>query len=298
MRLRVLDTGLAPPRWNVAASAALLAGVDAGEDAVLRFHRYPRSCIVGRFQDIAAELDLDACRTEGVALARRMTGGGAVVMGPGILAFDLVLPGSGAVLHEVTAGVGEALVAALADLGLIAARPTPGSVAIGGLKVSGSAGRLARRAVLHQATLILDLADAPPLSLLRRRTEGGKPTADPRHRVTDMRTALRLLPGPHAEVLAAGRLRSKHEDSASFGAPLRGAPRDDDRGDRGAPTRDADVGKAVIERLTERVAGAFALRPEHDTMTNEARARAATILADTVGRDDFVLTGNVERRAA
>jgi lipoate-protein ligase A len=282
VRLRVLDTGLAPARWNVAASAALLASVDAGEDAVLRFHRYPHSCIVGRFQDIEAELDLAACHAEGTALARRLTGGGAVVMGPGILAFDLVLPGGGAALQRVTDGAGEALVAALTDLGLVAARPTPGSVAIGGLKVSGSAGRLARRAVLHQATLILDLADAPPLSLLRRRTEGGRPTADPRHRVTDVTTAMRAIPSPHAEVLAESEPRSTRDGRASFEASLREAPQDED----------------VTGVLTQRIAATLRLEPSIDTMSDAERAQAATILADTVGRDDFVLTGDVERRAA
>lgn len=197
MRLRVLDTGLRPARWNVAMSAALLAGVEDGMSATLRFHRYPRSCVMGRNQDAAVELDLAACRAAGMEVARRISGGGAVVMGPGVLAFDLVLPDRQAAPGDVPRLAGEALVRVLAAAGFAATRPTAGSVAIGGLKVSGSAGRLGRRAVLHQATLIEDLSRTAPLALLRRRTEAGRPTADPRHRVGDLASAP-ALPGRRA----------------------------------------------------------------------------------------------------
>ncbi|HMO30326.1 hypothetical protein [Enterovirga sp.] len=202
MSLRVLDTGLRPARWNVAMSAALLAGADAGEaPATLRLHRYPLSCVIGRNQDVAAELDLDACRAAGIEIARRVTGGGAVVMGPGVLAFDLVLERPGA---EFGRRAAEALAMALVGLGFPARLATTGSIEIADAKVSGSAGRLGRRAALHQATLVEDLSRTAPLALLRRRTEGGKPTADPRHRVGDLRSFAPVVPGHLARCLAAG----------------------------------------------------------------------------------------------
>ena len=198
--LRVLRTGLVPARLQVAASAALLSRVGEGRGpATLRFHRYPVAVVIGRNQDAAVEVDLAACRASGVELARRITGGGAVAMGPGVLAWDLVLGGGRRDAWALSRLAGEALVETLLAFGVAAERPSSGSVAIGGLKVSGSAGRSVGRAVLHQATLICDLRETAPLSLLRRRTEGGRPTADPRHRVTGLADV--MLPPPGLDAL-------------------------------------------------------------------------------------------------
>lgn len=51
-------------------------------EPTLRLYTYRSHCaLVGRFQNIDAELDLDACRDEGVPFTRRPTGGGAILMG-------------------------------------------------------------------------------------------------------------------------------------------------------------------------------------------------------------------------
>lgn len=205
-RLRLLDTGERPPRWNAAASAALLASAETGGSACLRFHAFPPACVLGRFQDSAVELDLPACEAREVAIARRTTGGGAVVMGPGALAWDLLLPTRVADPHAVARLAGQALVAVLAGFGVAAVQAMTGTIEVGRRKVSGSAGRLGRRALLHQATLIVDLARVAPLALLRRRTEGGRPTPDPTHRVTSLRDELTVVPAAdmlRAELAAA-----------------------------------------------------------------------------------------------
>jgi len=57
--LRILDTGLAPARWNVAMTAALaeLHIRDAIGDTV-RFHRYLACVLVGAGQDMPSAADL------------------------------------------------------------------------------------------------------------------------------------------------------------------------------------------------------------------------------------------------
>lgn len=248
-RLRILDTGLRPARWNTAASAALLAHADETGQDVLRFHRYPAACVIGRNQDAAVELDLAGCRAANVEIARRVTGGGAVVMGPGVLAWDLVLATPRRDVQALARRAGEALVTALAALGPPACLATPGSVEIAGRKVSGSAGRLGRRAALHQATLIVDLEATAPLALLRRRTEGGRPTADPTHRVVDLKGAL----------LAQGRPGPE-------------------------PTL-----PALQARLAAALSDAFGLVPQADELTPVEGADADLILAREAGSDDYVL---------
>lgn len=91
MPLRVADTGLNSARWNFAMTAALAELHRAGEAPdTLRFLRFPPSAIVGRHQILAREVRLYYCRAKGIETARRTTGGGAIYMDPGILAWEIV----------------------------------------------------------------------------------------------------------------------------------------------------------------------------------------------------------------
>ncbi len=58
--------------------------------ATLRLYTYREfCCLVGRFQNIHAELNLEACRSENAQYSRRLTGGGAIIMGDGQLGICL-----------------------------------------------------------------------------------------------------------------------------------------------------------------------------------------------------------------
>ena len=295
MRLRVLDTGLRPARWNAAMSAALLDSVDEGAPATLRFHRYPVSCVIGRNQDVETELDVATCLAEGVQVARRVTGGGAVVMGPGVLAFDLVMPLSRGEAFALPRRAGEALAGALRGLGLEAVLATPGSIEIDGRKVSGSAGRLGRRAALHQATLILDLAEAAPLALLRRRTEAGRPTPDPRHRVVGLKgmrdTSSSPLAGEGGPA-KPGRMRGRDSRSTPALYPSSVSA---------SHCHLLPQGEKVVALqpvILRAFANILSLTPERSEPTGQELARADAILTQTIGRDDFVFTGDVDDRRA
>ncbi|MHB8342313.1 MAG: lipoate--protein ligase family protein, partial [Mycobacteriales bacterium] len=78
---------------GLALDEALLAGYhrDAPErPPTLRLYTYRASAaLVGRFQDLEAEVDLEACRRDGAEVGRRLTGGGAIVMGPAQLGVAL-----------------------------------------------------------------------------------------------------------------------------------------------------------------------------------------------------------------
>lgn len=50
--------------------------------ATLRLYNYQDNCaLVGRFQNINAELDLESCTRQNIEFGRRQTGGGAIIMG-------------------------------------------------------------------------------------------------------------------------------------------------------------------------------------------------------------------------
>ena len=59
-------------------------------EATLRLYTYKNYCtLVGRFQNIHAELDLETIRQMGFQYGRRLTGGGAIIMGEGQLGLCL-----------------------------------------------------------------------------------------------------------------------------------------------------------------------------------------------------------------
>ncbi|MBX9789691.1 MAG: lipoate--protein ligase family protein [Pirellulales bacterium] len=98
--MRILDHTCATAAENLAFDEALLEDAEAsastggGEPAheVLRFWEADRLAVVlGRGCRAEAEVDLAACRRDGVPVLRRPSGGGTVLVGPGSLMYTLVL---------------------------------------------------------------------------------------------------------------------------------------------------------------------------------------------------------------
>lgn len=145
--LRIVDTGVRPSRWNVAASAALAA---SGGEGLLRFHRYAPCVLLGNSQKFA-----DAARLGPWEIARRVTGGGAVYMDPGILAWDLFIDGRDTKAFAAT--VCTAIAAAVTRLGVAADYVPPHDVRVDGEKISGSSGLVAGARLMLQGTLVATL---------------------------------------------------------------------------------------------------------------------------------------------
>jgi lipoate-protein ligase A len=137
-------------------TAALTQLHESGEiPATLRFHRYPRSVLLGLNQPCSA-IDFEFCQMNGIASARRVTGGGAVFMSPDILAWEIVTPLTWFVSLERAASVNsEAIAAALRQLGLNAVFSPPNAVTFEGRKISGAAGSFAGRTLVLQGTVII-----------------------------------------------------------------------------------------------------------------------------------------------
>ncbi|MBC8790853.1 MAG: hypothetical protein C6Y20_04525 [Tagaea sp. CACIAM 22H2] len=145
--LRIVDTGVRASRWNVAASAAL---AESGGEGLLRFHRYVPCVLLGNGQKLA-----DAARKGPWEIARRVTGGGAVYMDPGILAWDLCIDGRDPTALAAT--VGKAIAAAALRLGGAADYVPPHDVRVAGEKISGSSGLVLGSRLMLQGTLVATL---------------------------------------------------------------------------------------------------------------------------------------------
>ncbi len=145
---------------NLALDEVLLSDVDEDSSrAVLRFWEVPNyGVVLGRSNRAETEVDLEACRANGVPVIRRSSGGGAVVLGPGCLAFSLALP-----LTETQRLRGvAALTRELMNRMALALTPvSPGVIACGtsdlaaaDRKFSGNAQRWLSKSFLHHGTIL------------------------------------------------------------------------------------------------------------------------------------------------
>ena len=127
---------------GLALDEALMSRYGRGQPdcpPTLRLYSYRSHCaLVGRYQDLAAEVDLDACRRTGTEVSRRLTGGGAIVMGRGQLGVGYVARAPAdrrprQIIEELSA----ALAAGLALLGVTVAFHGKNDLETGGRKIAG-----------------------------------------------------------------------------------------------------------------------------------------------------------------
>jgi lipoate-protein ligase A len=155
-----LDVTHSTPEANLAADQALLDAVEADPVmAALRFWESPTVCvIVGRSNVIEREVNVAACEADGVPILRRMSGGGAVVLGPGCLCYSLALPlpeHQTRNITAVTADIMHRLAHAFAEWGQVEVQGVSDLV-YQGRKFSGNSQRWLRRSFLHHGTVLYD----------------------------------------------------------------------------------------------------------------------------------------------
>lgn len=92
-RWRLIDTGTASAGWNMAVDEALLNGYEKESLPILRLYGWEASLSCGRFLKANGSLDTQRVQENGLALVRRMTGGGILVHG-GDLSYSLIVPRS------------------------------------------------------------------------------------------------------------------------------------------------------------------------------------------------------------
>jgi lipoate-protein ligase A len=145
---------------NLALDEALLLAAEAGNGGeVLRLWEWPLPAVVlGAACRLSHEVDAAACQNAGVAVQRRASGGGTVLLGQGCLIFSLVLayhrsPAlttvSGSYLYILTR-LQQALSERMPGIDLAGTS----DLAVAGRKFSGNAQQRKRRFLLHHGTLL------------------------------------------------------------------------------------------------------------------------------------------------
>ena len=162
----LLQHTLPTPAENVALDEALLEACEArelSEDVLRLWEPAEYFVVLGRSSDPRIEVDLDACRREGVPILRRASGGGTVLAGPGCLMYAVVLSleelphlrAVDAAHHHVLTRVAGALAPQVPDIahaGIsdLVVPESKGSIR----KVSGNALRIKRDHFLYHGTLL------------------------------------------------------------------------------------------------------------------------------------------------
>jgi lipoate-protein ligase A len=197
------------PTWRYIADDGVTAGFGLAADEVimrrqgtgqspptLRLYTYRSHCaLVGRFQRVRSEVQLDFCRANGIAVNRRPTGGGAILMGADQLGVALMLPERASArsydrTRELFRSFSGGMVEALADFGVAAEYRRKNDVEVRGRKVAGlgiyfdSAGGM-----LFHASLLVDLDIPLMLRVLQTPFEkiSDKEIATVAERVTTLR---------------------------------------------------------------------------------------------------------------
>ena len=169
--MQYLDLTLPTPAENVALDEALLEEAEASASPVETLRLWePRQplVVVGRSSRADGEVRIEVCRELGIPVLRRISGGAAVVSGPGCLMYALVLSYHlRPELRVVTAAhrwvLGTLAAALAAYVPGVQCRGTS-DLALGELKFSGNSARLRRNHLLYHGTLLYDF----PLELIER----------------------------------------------------------------------------------------------------------------------------------
>ncbi len=151
-----------PPALNLAIEESILHRLQAGESpSAWRFWSLERPAVViGTGGRADREVDLPACRRDGVPVLRRCSGGGTVLQGPGVFNYAALLrfdehPGAQGGIHAAYQYVFSRVLGALGDLGVSASFEGTSDLAVAGNKISGNSQSRKSRACLVHGTILM-----------------------------------------------------------------------------------------------------------------------------------------------
>lgn len=212
---RITDDGVSAA-FGLAADEFMANRADG--PVAVRLYTYASHCVlIGRHQNLASEVNPEACAEEGAALCRRPTGGGTILMGADQLGVALTIPASkrkdfpasGRELYPVLAG---GVIEGLARFGIEARFHRKNDLEAGGKKIAGLGVYMAPGGgLLFHASVLVDLDVALMLRLLRTPFEklSDKAASTVAERITTVRREGSPPPGVGAvrEAVAEGYAR-------------------------------------------------------------------------------------------
>ena len=173
------------PFFNLAAEEFVLKNFT---DDVFMLWRNDQSIIIGKYQNTAAEINLDFVKERGIKVVRRQTGGGAVFHDLGNVNYTFIAPKDSGDFRTFS----EPILQVLNKLGVPAKFEGRNDLTIDGQKFSGNAQCIYQNRILHHGTLLFasemdDLSAALKVNPLKFKDKAVKSV---RKRVTNISTHL------------------------------------------------------------------------------------------------------------
>jgi len=219
---RVVDTGVRRAAENLALNRAMLEAREQGESpSTLRFLRFRPCALLGYHQSAEQELDLDYCRSHGIEIQRRITGGGAIYFDEGQLGWELYLTREDvgtADMQAIARRICEAAARGISELGVDARFRPRNDIEVNGRKISGTGGAFDGSALMYQGTLLVEFDVERMLRVLRIPAEklSDKAIESARSRVTTLAELLGAAPD-----LARARAAIEQAFAREFGVEFR-----------------------------------------------------------------------------
>ncbi len=185
------------PYTNLAVEQYLFDTVADGRDCFMLWRNSP-SVIVGKHQNTIAEIDRDYVEKNGIAVVRRLSGGGAVYHDLGNINYTFITDTDGQSPLDMRFFCSP-LVSALRRVGLEAEVTGRNDVTVNGMKISGSSQYIRKNRVLHHGCILFqtDLSVLSKALLYRPEKYISKATVSIRSRVVNIAS---LLPDPDVTV--------------------------------------------------------------------------------------------------
>ncbi|HXD36436.1 MAG TPA: biotin/lipoate A/B protein ligase family protein [Rhodanobacter sp.] len=192
----LIHTAPQSPTLHMALDEVLTREVGAGRrPPTLRIWEWASPAVViGRFQSLRNEVDMDAAQRHGIEVVRRISGGGAMFIEPGnTITYSIYAPLSlikDLSFQQAYAFMDAWVIEALGELGIKAWYQPLNDITSEGGKIAGAAQAHRGGAVLHHVTMAYDIDAAKMLEVLRigREKLSDKGTTSAAKRVDPLRS--------------------------------------------------------------------------------------------------------------
>ncbi len=178
MEWRFIPKTKIDPYTAIALEEVLINKVSKNRTPTIRFWEWEdKTLTIGRSQKVSNEVDLELCKELDISVIRRPSGGGTMYHAPGreivysIIAPRDHFPDDIKKIYREICGI---LVKALRDIDIFAEFVKPNSVFIEDKKISGSAQKITKKAVLQHGTILYEANEEEMFSLLKRNDSSDK----------------------------------------------------------------------------------------------------------------------------
>jgi len=206
---RMLETGYHTAAENMAIDYAILKAHSEGLVLpTIRFYGWsPPAISIGYFQRLNEEIDMEACKREGVSYVRRITGGGAVFHEDEVTYSCIVSEKNPKISHQILESYDQicgAIIKGLEELDIHSSFAPINDIVVNGKKISGNAQTRKMKTVLQHGTILLDVDVEKMFSILKVPNEKikDKMISNVKERVTSLSHVLSEPPS-FTEVIAA-----------------------------------------------------------------------------------------------